>query len=283
MQRIKRAFLGRMSYFLACPSLLWYALFLVLPLIIIVSASVYSRGHGFSLISYRLVLTAAHFKIIFRTLFLALFNATMCAIVAYPVAYFIAFRAGRWKNALVMLLTLPYWVNFLVHVYAWFFILERDGLFNKILLNIGIIQSPLHMMNTLFAVGLVMFQVYLPFMLLPLYVNFEKFDRRLLEASFDLGAGWKQTFWRVMMPLTLAGAKLGFFLVLGMSFGDYVTPQLMSGGKTLFVGTVISDYFLINRSFSIGAAFICLSALILVSIMGVCLAGFKAVAKGART
>lgn len=282
MRRVKEAFLHRLTYFLAVPAFLWEIIFLCVPFLFVMSASVYLQGHGFSFAAYKLVLTGAHIRIIIRSLLLALFNAFCCLVVAYPVAYFIAFRARAWKNALVLLLTLPFWVNFLVHVYAWFFILERNGIFNKILLALGIISEPLHMMNTLFAVALVMFQVYLPFMLLPLYLFCEKFDTRLLEASLDLGASWRQTFWRVLVPLTLAGAQLGFFMVLGMSFGDYVTPQLMSGGKTLFVGTVISDYFVINRSFSIGSAFTCLSAFILISLMAVCLGAFKAVARGAK-
>ncbi len=282
MRRIKQAFLYRLTYFLATPAFLWEIVFLCIPFLFIMSASVYLQGRGFSLAAYKLILTGAHMRIIVRSLVLALFTAFCCLVVAYPVAYFIAFRARSWKNALVLLLTLPFWVNFLVHVYAWFFILERNGIFNKILLALGIISEPLHMMNTLFAVAIVMFQVYLPFMILPVYLFFEKFDTRLLEASLDLGASWRQTFWRVLVPLTMAGAQLGFFLVLGMSFGDYVTPQLMSGGKTLFVGTVISDYFIINRSFSLGSAFTCISAVVLIGLMAISLGLFKLVAKGAK-
>jgi len=282
MRRIREEFLDRIYFFLSLPALLWQFIFLWFPLLIIISASVYLRGHGFSCAAYDAILTSAHVRVITRSLLLALFNACCCLVVAYPVAYFVAFRTRAWKNLLVLLLTLPFWVNFLVHVYAWFFILERDGLFNKLLLSLGIISTPLHLINNLFAVSLVMFQVYLPFMLLPLYVIFEKFDVRLIEASLDLGASWRQTFWQIMVPLTLSGAKLGFFLVLGMSFGDYVTPQLMSGSKTLFVGTLISDYFILNRSFSVGAAFTCLSAVVLVGTMGVCLVWFRAVARGAK-
>jgi spermidine/putrescine transport system permease protein len=282
MQRIREGFLYRLNYFLSFPALLWQVVFLWLPLMILIGASVYSRTHHFSLIFYKEILTAAHLRIILRSLSLAFFNACCCLVVSYPVAYFVAFHTRRWKNILVLLLTLPFWVNFLVHVYAWFFILERNGLVNSLLLSFGLIRTPLHLMNTLFSVALVMFQVYLPFMLLPLYVIFEKFDVRLIEASLDLGASWRQTFWQVMFPLTLSGARLGFFLVLGMSFGDYVTPQLLSGSKTLFVGTVISDYFILNRSFATGAAFMCVSALVLIGVMGACFVWLRAMAKGVK-
>lgn len=282
MRRVKEALLTYVDYAISIPALLWQVLFLWLPFLIVISASVYTRRSGFSLNSYAAILTSAHAYVVMRSLLLALINTWCCLLVAYPVAYFIAFVSQRWKRILVFLLTLPFWVNFLVHVYAWFFLLERNGLLNNILLSLHIIDTPLHLMNSLFAVWLVMFQVYLPFMILPLYVVFEKFDYRLIEASMDLGATRGQTFWHVTFPLTLAGAKLGFFLVLGMSFGDYVIPQLLNGGKTLFVGTLISDYFIINRTFSTGAAFTCLSAVVLIGLMGVCFAAFKALAKGVK-
>ena len=107
-------------------------------------------------------------------------------------------------------------------------------------------------------------------MILPLYVIFEKFDLRLIEASLDLGASKRETFWRVTFPLTLSGAKLGFFLVLGMSFGEYVVPQLLGGGKFFFVGTLISEYFIVSRDFSVGSAFTCLSAGIILAGMIIC-------------
>jgi ABC-type spermidine/putrescine transport system permease subunit I len=173
-------------------------------------------------------------------------------------------------------------VNFLVHAYSWFFILERNGLLNKVLLSLHVISDPIHIINSLKAVAIVMFHAYLPYMILPLYIIFEKFDLRLIEASMDLGANRRETFWRVTFPLTLSGAKLGFFLVMGMSFGEYVIPQLMIGDKTFFVGTLISEYFILSRQFAVGSAFTCLSALVLFVLTLFVFIGFRALKKGVR-
>lgn len=282
MRALKERFISHINYFFSVPALLWQLLFLWLPLLFVVIASMMTRSSGLTFSFYTTLLTGAHARVIFRSLTLALFNACLCLLVAYPVAYFISFRTERWKNIFVFLLTLPFWVNFLVHVYAWFFILERDGLLNRFLLSLHIISEPLHVVNSVFAVSLVMFQVYLPFMILPLYVIFEKFDLRLIEASLDLGADRRQTFRKITFPLTLSGAKLGFFLVLGMSFGEFIIPQLLNGSKSLFVGTLISDYFVVSREFSVGSAFTCLSALVLGALMIVCLLIFKALERSAR-
>jgi spermidine/putrescine transport system permease protein len=271
-----------LGYVISVPAFLWQFLFLFLPFLIVITASVYSRFSGFTTQFYGELLTVAHFDIIFRSLLLAFINAFLCMIVAYPVAYFVSFRARRWKNLLVFLLTLPFWVNFLVHVYSWFFILERNGLLNKFLLGLHIIREPLHLMNSLFAVTLVMFYVYLPFMVLPVYVIFEKFDWRLIEASLDLGAGKRETFWHVTFPLTLSGAQLGFFLVLGMSFGEFIIPQLLNGGKSFFVGTLISDYFIVSRNLATGSAFTCLSAIMIMVFMFVCYLIFRLIKRSAK-
>lgn len=278
MRTIKERFFDSLAYGISLPAFIWQALFMWLPLIIVMGASIYSTSTGLTGQFYESLMSAAHARIIMRSLWLALFNACFCLVVAYPIAYFIVFYARQWKNTLVFLLTLPFCVNFVVHVYAWFFILERHGLLNQCLIKIGLISQPIHIINSIIGVAIVMFQVYLPFVILPLYTSLEKFDRRLIEASLDLGATSRETFWRIIFPLTLPGARLGFFLVFGMSFGEYIIPQLIGGGKSLFVGTLISEYFIISRAFPLGSAFTCLSAIVLVSAMALCAYGFKRLA-----
>jgi spermidine/putrescine transport system permease protein len=282
MRAFKNALFERIGCFFSLPAFLWQLFFLWLPLAIIVAASFYSRSIGVTFEFYREVLTSAHMRIIVRSLLLAFGTACACLVVSYPVVYFISFRASRWKNMLIFLLTLPFWVNFLVHAYSWFFVLDRNGILNKALMALHVTSSPIHILNTLKAVAIVMFHAYLPYMVLPLYNIFEKFDLRLIEASMDLGASRRETFWRVTFPLTATGAKLGFFLVFGMAFGEYVIPQLMIGDKSFFVGTLISDYFILSRQFAVGAAFTCVSACVLVMLMMVSLLGFKALKKGVR-
>ena len=221
----------------------------------------------FTLNNFIDVLNSTHLIIIFRSIILALFVSILCLIIAYPVAYFLAFKADKWKSFYLFLLTLPLWVNFLVQVYAWFFVLEKSGIINKILISLGLISEPLHMINNMFAIILVMVHVYLPFMIMPLYNVLEKFDVQLIEASLDLGASKWTTFFRITFPLSLSGVYLGFFLVFVMSFGEVVIPLLMGGSKNLFVGTLISEYFLGARNMPRGSAFTFLSTIILILVL----------------
>ena len=194
---------------------------------------------------------------------MALFTALSCLAIAYPVAYFLALRVKRYKNFLLFLFTLPFWTNFLVLVYAWFFLLEYNGLINTLLMKVGFISQPLHMANSFFAIGIVMVYCYVPFMLMPLYAVLEKFDPRLIESSFDLGANSWQTFKKVVLPASLPGIRTGFFLVFVPSFGEFAIPALLGGSKYMFVGSLISYYFLMARNIYLGAAFTVLSAVVL--------------------
>jgi spermidine/putrescine transport system permease protein len=168
---------------------------------------------------------------------------------------------------MLFFLTLPFWVNFLVQVYAWYFLLEYKGLINNFLLKLGIINEPLILASSLFAVFLVMVYCYLPFMIMPLYSMLEKIDPRLLEASSDLGATSWQTFYRITLPLSSPGIKTGFLLVLIPAFGEFVIPSLLGGSKYMLVGTLISYFFLVARNNAYGSAFTCLSGLALVGTL----------------
>ena len=113
-------------------------------------------------------------------------NAVLCICCAYPVAYYVAFYVRRFKNHFIFFLILPFWISFLVQIYAWFFVLEKHGLINSLLIKLGVITNPLHLLNTPFAVFLVMTYCYIPFAVMPIHSVLEKFDKRLLEASSDL-------------------------------------------------------------------------------------------------
>jgi spermidine/putrescine transport system permease protein len=163
----------------------------------------------------------------------------------------------------LFLLLVPFWTNFLLHIYAWFFVLEREGFLNTLLSKLHLISEPLQLLNTPFAIMIMMVYYYLPFMVMPLYSALEKMDPRLIEASFDLGASWRQTVLRVILPLTKKGLKAGFFLVYIPSFGEFAIPELMGGDKWMFVGNVIASYMLGDETGSLGAAFTLLAAVAL--------------------
>jgi spermidine/putrescine transport system permease protein len=263
MKRFKEAFFADAPFFLSIPAVAWQALFLWIPLFFMMCASFYVAGTGLTLKFYGQVVNIVHIRIILRSLFFACANSILCVAFAYPVAYFLVFKARKTKEIWVFFLMLPFFVNFLLHVYSWFFMLERNGILNTILSSLGIINEPLRLVNTTFAIMIVLFHAYLPFMVLPIYMVFEKLNYSLIEASHDLGATPTQTFSRITLPLTLSGARTGFFLVFILSFGEYVIPTLLGGGKTLFVGPMISHYFLISHNIGAGGAFTVLSALFL--------------------
>lgn len=270
MKRAKHLFSYELPFFSSLPAIVWQLIFMVVPLFIILYYSVADTGarFGLSLVHYKALFESSIFKIIGRSLLLAFLTATIGLLCAYPVAYFIALRARRFKNAMIFLLTLPFWVNFLVQIYAWYFLLERNGLINMLLLKVGLIEEPLLLSNSLFAIFIVMLNCYLPFIIMPIYSILEKIDVRLLEASADLGATPWQTFWRITVPYSMPGVKTGLLLVLIPAFGEFVIPALVGGSKYMLVGSLISYYFLAARNNYAGAAFTCLSA---VTLMGMVL------------
>jgi len=229
----------------------------------------YSVWGNFSLHHYGSLFSPIYYRILGRSLSLAFFTALVCLAIAYPIAYFIVFRVKRMRNVLLFLLVLPFWANFLVQVYAWFFVLEHKGILNSALLKIGLISEPLRVLNSQFAVYLVMLFCFLPFMVMPIYSSMEKINRSVFEASFDLGANRWQTLTRVIMPLSSSGIRTGFFLVFIPSFGEFVVPLLLGGGKQMFVGSLISFLFLETKSIEWGAAFTCLSAVVLIVAIGI--------------
>jgi len=259
------------SFAVALPAVLWQILFLYLPLFFLIYISFvktldYAVLKNLTLQNYKTLIDFSYFKIISRSVALAFFNSLFCLILAYPIAYFLALRVKRLKNLFIFLLVLPFWTNFLVQAYAWFFILDNNGILNKFLLKVGIISSPLHILNTPLAIYIVMLFCYLPFMVLPIYSSMTKIDKYLLEASSDLGATSWQTLGHVTLPLSLSGIRNGFFLVLIPSFGEFVIPILLGGGKVMYVGSMISYFFLETKNVFLGAAFTCFSGFILILI-----------------
>jgi spermidine/putrescine transport system permease protein len=251
------------------PALAWQISFCILPLLFVVQLGFFTQlFQDFTLSYFAQIFKISHLLVIFRSMFLASITAILCLFVGYPVAYYVALSAAeRIRSALIFFIVLPFLTNLLVQVYAWFFILEKHGVFNNFLNFLGFDFG--NLLNSQFAMYLVMFHVYLPFMIMSLYPAVEKINIRWIEASLDLGASYFQTFCRVLLPLTMHGVKTGFFLVYVTSFGEYAIPSLIAGQKNFFVGNLISEYFFIGKDWHVGAAFTCLSSCIfIVSIYG---------------
>ncbi|MCX5924432.1 MAG: ABC transporter permease [Candidatus Dependentiae bacterium] len=268
MRFLKKISKSDKSFFFMAPAIAWQICFFFLPLLFVIQLSFCSDlFQNVSLQYFTEVIKISHFFVILRSLLLASVTASCCLLIGYPVAYYVALCApARMKSKLMFLIVLPFLTNLLVQVYAWFFILEKHGVLNKFLNFVGIDVG--HLLNSQFAMYLVMFHVYLPFIIMPLYSTLEKINIRLVESSLDLGASYFQTFCRVVLPLSLQGIKTGFFLVYVTSFGEYVIPSLIAGQKKYFVGTLISEYFFIGKDWHVGAAFTCLSsATFMISIL----------------
>jgi spermidine/putrescine transport system permease protein len=245
----------------------WQVLFFYLPILALFSSSLLFTGDDGSLtLTFRFftqIFTSSILKVIFSTIAMALLNAIICLLLGYPLAYYIALKAKRSKNLCLFLLFVPFWTNFLLHIFAWFFVLERGGFLNNLLLKLHLIEEPLRILNTPLAIMIMMVYFYITFMILPLYLALDRFDKRLIEASYDLEASWFQTFKRVILPLSARGIKSGFFLVYIPSFAEFAIPELMGGDKIFFVGNLISLFVLGNPLQSAGAAFTVMSTIFL--------------------
>ena len=184
----------------------------------------------------------------------AAITTLLCLIIGYPFAYFMARSRSTVRPVLMMMVMLPFWTSFLLRIYAWKGILANAGLLNNFLIGIGVIQEPIHMMNTQFSLIVGMVYAYLPFMILPLYANLVKMDIRFLEAAADLGATPWQTFWRITVPLSKSGIIAGTMLVFIPAVGEYVIPELLGGPETLMIGRQLWDEFFTNNDWPLASA-----------------------------
>ena len=252
---------------------LWLALFFLLPLLIVVKISVAESVVGIppytplvtrDAAGFKLQATLANFALLasdqlyLRAYLGSLANAALatvlCLLLGYPIAYAIALARGARRQLLLFLVMLPFWTSFLIRVYAWIAILEPNGLLNEFLIGVGLIATPLPLLNNQFSVELGLVYSYLPFMILPVYGSLSALDERLLEAASDLGARPVRVFFEVILPLTAPGIAAGSLLVLIPAIGEFVIPDLLGGPDTLMIGKVLWDEFFNNRDWPVASA-----------------------------
>ena len=185
-------------------------------------------------------------------------------LVGYPIAYGMAQAPQHWRLTLMMIVILPFWTSFLIRVYAWIGILSQEGYLNQFLLWTGLIDQPLAMLNTSFAVYIGIVYTYLPFMVLPIYAALERLDGSLTEAAEDLGCTRVSAFWLVTVPLSLPGVIAGCFLVFIPALGEFVIPSLLGGSDTLMIGKVLWEEFFSNRDWPVASAVAVILLLLLI-------------------
>jgi putrescine transport system permease protein len=205
--------------------------------------------------NYRyLIEDSLYWKAYLNSVKIAGLSTLICLLIGYPMAYGIARARPDRRTLLLLLVILPFWTSFLIRVYAWIGILKTNGLINNLLMWLGLVNEPIVMLQTDFAVYLGIVYSYLPFMILPLYANLEKLDGTLLEAASDLGARPWRTFLSVTLPLSAPGILAGSMLVFIPAVGEFVIPALLGGPDTLMIGRVLWDEFFSNRDWPVASA-----------------------------
>jgi putrescine transport system permease protein len=185
---------------------------------------------------------------------IAFVSTMLCLLIGYPIAYSIARSEPATRNILMLMVVLPFWTSFLLRVYAWIGILKQDGLFNQLLMWLGVIHEPMQILQTYTAVYIGIVYSYLPFMILPLYANLEKMDITLLEAASDLGCKPWQAFYKITLPLSLPGIVAGCLLVFIPAVGEFVIPSLLGSPGMLMIGKVLWTEFFNNRDWPVASA-----------------------------
>jgi putrescine transport system permease protein len=195
---------------------------------------------------------------------LAFWSTLLCLLLGYPMAYAVARATPSMQAVWLLLILLPSWTSFLIRVYAWMGLLSNSGLINNALLWAGLVEEPVQMLNTNFAVYVGVVYSYLPFMVLPLYANLVKHDQALLEAASDLGASRTRAFFRITLPLSRNGIIAGALLVFIPVVGEYVIPELLGGTETIVIGKVLWEEFFQNRDWPVASALAVVMIVILI-------------------
>ena len=239
---------------------LWLLLFTLLPTLMVLAVSVLSRDEaGFiafipTLENYRRLLDPIYLKVFTDSLLMAALATLLCLLIAYPFAWRLSRVGRRWRPVLLTLVIIPFWTNSLVRVYAIRSLLAAKGALNSLLLALGLIDEPVRLLYSGWAVSIGLVYVLLPFMILPLYSSFEKLDPRLIEAAADLGANPLARFRHVIVPLTLPGIAAGCLLVFLPALGLFYVTDVLGGARNLMIGALLKDQFLDARDWPFGAA-----------------------------
>ncbi len=255
------------NWLLMLPGLLWLGLLMVVPCLLVFVLIFFERGiyggidwQAPTLENVTRVFDPLYLSIFFDSAVIAGLSTLIALLIGYPAAYAIARSPASRQTALLFLAILPFWTNYLIRTYAWIVLLNPAGLINGLLMWLGLSSEPLTLLYSRPAVVLGLVYSYTPFVILAIYSALQRLDPSYGEASRDLGAGAFQTFLRITLPLTAPGVAAGAVFVFVLSIGNFVTPDLLGGGKFQMVGNLIYDQFLSARDWPFGAA---LSALLI--------------------
>jgi putative spermidine/putrescine transport system permease protein len=254
------------SLSLAAPAMLFLFVLYLLPMVMLLAQSV----EGGSLAHYEKALTdGLYLRVLVDTLLIAAYVAAVCLLLGYPVAHFLAVAPAPWPTIGIVFVLLPFWTSVLVRTYGWMVLLGRNGIVNRALLDAGLINTPLPLLNNTAGVLIGMIHVLLPYMIFPLYAVMKRIDRNLLAAAEGMGASGWQVFRRVYFPLTLPGVLAGVTLVYVLAIGFFITPALLGGGKVSMVAVLIEQQVrtFLNWGFAAALSAVLLTATLLVYVL----------------
>ena len=252
---------------------IWLLIFALVPFGLVTIASFMSHSDEhliqlpFTLANYFQLGNSIYLKIFKESFYVAGVCTLICLIVGYPFAYAIARMEHRFKNALVLLIIIPFWTSSLIRTYSMITILKPKGVINSILLSLGIIQQPLPILFSDLSVMIGLVYNLLPFMILPLMTNIERLDKRLIDAARDLGANRTTTFRKIILPLTLPGIVSGCILVFLPAMTIFYIPDLLGGSKSILLGNLIQNQFLVAENWPLGSAISIIFTLLLAVLL----------------
>ena len=273
---------NKLNNFIILTPYFWLVLFFFIPLCLIfkISISVAEWGmppyqdliiwdNGFKLNitfdNYYFILKDVYYLNSFvNSLVLAFISTVFCILIGFPIAYYIATSEPNTRRIFLMLIIIPFWSSFLLRIYAWKVILQGNGLINIILMNLGLIDAPLQLLYNQYAVLIGVVYTYLPLMILPLYGFLVKFDLNLIDASYDLGSKKIQTFFYIILPLSIPGLLAGSLLVFIPVVGEFIIPEILGGSDKLYYGKILWEEFFINRNWPSASALAFIGIIILV-------------------
>lgn len=260
---------------ITAPPLLWVAVFLLVPYVLLFCYSFWSVSatqnivHSWTFDNYRELLRVdVYLQTLFRSMGIAARVMLFSLLLGYPLAYFLSFHAGKRKDLFYQLVIIPLWVSYLVRAYAWKTILGSDGVLNTLLQYVHLTKHPLEfLLYSPFAVVLTLTHIYTPFAILPIYASLEHIPRNLVEASHDLGASPLQTFWRVILPLSIPGVLAGATFAFVLSLGDFLAPLLLGGPSGIMISNIVVSLFGAAYNWPLGAAISLCMLLLVVSLL----------------
>lgn len=259
----------------------WLLIFVFIPNLMIIGTSFLTRDDAnliemtFTLSNYEKLMDPLYAKVVWHSFYMAVIATFICLLIGYPFAYIVARMPEKWRPFMLFLVIVPFWTNSLIRTYGLKIFLGTRGLLNDGLLTLGIIDKPLRIMYTEYAVMIGLVYILLPFMILPLYSSIEKLDRSYLEAAKDLGATKFQAFIKIILPLTMPGIIAGCLLVLLPALGMFYVSDLLGGAKNLLIGNVIKSQILNIRDWPFGSA----ASISLTVLMGLMLFAYWRVGK----